>query len=65
MVWDWVDPNDHTQGRTAKISSIEQDVDHITSRVGRTEERLDNAGGEEVTIETFASNITQKANSID
>jgi hypothetical protein len=23
MVWDWVDPNDHTKGRTAKISSIE------------------------------------------
>ena len=64
-IWDWVDPNDHSQGRTAKISAIEQDVDHITTRVGATEERLDNADGEGVTIETFVSTIKQTANDID
>ena len=65
MVWDWVNPNDHTQGRIAKISSIEQDIDGITTRVGTTEERLDNADGEGVTIETFVSTIKQTANDID
>lgn len=58
MVWDWVDPNDHTKGRTAKISSIEQNIDGITTRVGSAESSIDG-------LTTTTSTLTQRADAIE
>ena len=33
-VWDWVDPNDHSQGKVVRTSVIEQNVDSIEAYTG-------------------------------
>lgn len=71
-VWDWVDPNDHTKGRVAKISEMRQDVDGITLRVGTAEDNIaantTDIGALEVragAVESYAASIESKADATD
>ena len=65
MVWDWVDPNDHTKGRTAKISSIEQDIDGITTRVGTAEEGITGITTRTSTLEQTASSLSGRVGAVE
>lgn len=65
MVWDWVDPNDHTKGRTAKISSIEQDIDGITTRVGTTEQDISGITTRTSTLEQTASSLSTRVGAVE
>lgn len=71
-VWDWVDPNDHTKGRVARISEMRQDVDSITLRVGTAEDNISanttDIGALEVragAVESYAASIESKADATD
>lgn len=65
MVWDWVDPNDHTKGRTAKISSIKQDIDGITTRVGTTEQDISGITTRTSTLEQTASSLSTRVGAVE
>lgn len=65
MVWDWVDPEDHTKGRTAKISSIEQDIDGITTRVGTTEQDISGITTRTSTLEQTASSLSTRVGAVE
>lgn len=65
MVWDWVDPNDHTKGRTAKISSIEQNIDGITTRVGTTEQDISGITTRTSTLEQTASSLSTRVGAVE